>query len=70
MTIKFQAAVISGLNEMDKRWYDQISAVESELKRPKEDDADIFSAIYSCEGPMDVGEKCMRQEQTKENSSD
>ena len=29
-TIKFQAAVISGLTEMNKRWEDRISSVEFE----------------------------------------
>ena len=65
-TIKFQETVISGLIEMNKRWEDRISSVESELKRPKEGDVHIFSAIHSCEGPMDEGENsCVKNKRRK-----
>ena len=51
---------------MNKRWEDRISSVESELKRPKEGDVDIFSAIHSCEDPMDVGENsCVKNKRRK-----
>ena len=51
---------------MNKRWEDRISSVESELKRPKEGDVDIFSAIHPCEGPMDVGESsCVKNKRRK-----
>ena len=65
-TIKFKAAVISGLIELNKRWEDRISTVESKLKRPKEDDFDICSAIRSCKSPMDVGKNsCVKNKQRK-----
>lgn len=49
-TIKYQAAVISGLIEMNKRWEQRIDAIESEMKKRR---ANIMKEPDSCEASVE-----------------